>query len=177
MTHTLTELVFICLYSAVLSLAFNDLFTSSLECTNYTPYERYNTPPPSLDQNGVSRGLSRTICRQQIAQVSFIFCSVVFYIAVLVISLLRIFNKVSRRCAVAPSATARAAQLTALLLQQRPAHLIPPSTFRLFRTCPRSFAFCSRWFDDTSRCDSILVLFLPQYTRTIPLSVVPVDCS
>lgn len=135
MTHTLTELVFICLYSAVLSLAFNDLFTSSLECTNYTPYERYNTPPPSLDENGVSRGLSRTICRQQIAQVSFIFCSVVFYIAVLVISLLRIFNKVSRRCVLASSVTTRAAQLTALLRQQRPAHLIPPSSFRFYRTC------------------------------------------
>ncbi|GAA6009082.1 phospholipase D regulator [Rhodotorula paludigena] len=132
MTHTLTELVFICLYSAVLSLAFNDLFTSSLECTNYTPYERYNTPPPSLDENGVSRGLSRTICRQQIAQVSFIFCSVVFYIAVLVISLLRIFNKVSQ---IAPASTPRVdvAPLHSTLHREEPATATQSPPRRLSR--------------------------------------------
>ncbi|BGP47111.1 hypothetical protein JCM10450v2_002963 [Rhodotorula kratochvilovae] len=97
MFHTLTELIFICLYSAILSLAFDDLFTSSLQCTSYTPYARYNAAPDVTQTANVEGSLADSICSQQIAQVVFIFCSVVFYVVVLVISLFRIFAKVSKR--------------------------------------------------------------------------------
>lgn len=97
MFHTLTELIFICLYSAILSIVFDDLFTSSLECTSFTPYARYNKPPPITATANVDGSLADSMCNQQIAQVAFIFCSVLFYVAVLVISLFRIFAKVQRR--------------------------------------------------------------------------------
>ncbi|GAA5987158.1 hypothetical protein JCM10908_001054 [Rhodotorula pacifica] len=97
MFYTLTELIFICLYSAILSLAFGDLFTSSLECTSWTPYRRYNLPPPTTVGNAAVDGtVADSICQQQIAQVVIVFLSVIFYIIVLVISLWRIFAKVSR---------------------------------------------------------------------------------
>lgn len=98
MFYTLTELIFICLYSAILSLVFGDLFTSSLECTSWTPYRRYNLPPPSTVGNSdVDGTVADSICQEQIAQSVLIFLAVVFYICVLVISLWRIFAKVSRR--------------------------------------------------------------------------------
>lgn len=98
MFYTLTELIFICLYSAILALVFGDLFTSSLECTSWTPYRRYNLPPPTTVGNAnVDGTVADSICQQQIAQVVVVFLSVIFYIIVLVISLWRIFAKVSRR--------------------------------------------------------------------------------
>ncbi|GAA5868197.1 hypothetical protein JCM8547_003373 [Rhodosporidiobolus lusitaniae] len=97
MFYTLTDLLFICLYSAVLSLAFDDLFTSSLKCTNWTPYSRYNEPPAATGTADVEGTLANSICSQQIAQVVFLFVSVVFYVAILCISLFRIFAKVQSR--------------------------------------------------------------------------------
>jgi hypothetical protein len=98
MFYTLTELIFICLYSAILALVFGDLFTSSLECTSWTPYRRYNLPPPTtVGDANVDGTVADSICQQQIAQVVVVFLSVIFYIIVLVISLWRIFAKVSRR--------------------------------------------------------------------------------
>lgn len=97
MFHTLTELIFICLWSSILSLAFDDLFTSPLECTSWTPYARYNTPPPSVGSGDVEGSLADSICGQQIALVTLVFLSVWLYIAVLVVSLFRIFAKVSRK--------------------------------------------------------------------------------
>lgn len=95
MTHTFSELIFICLWSSTLSLAFDDLFTSSLECTAYTPYRRYNTPPPQVE--AVDSGLANSICGQQIGMVTVVMLTVVVYILVLVVSLFRIFAKVSRK--------------------------------------------------------------------------------
>ncbi|GAA5964297.1 hypothetical protein JCM3765_006448 [Sporobolomyces pararoseus] len=98
MFYTLTDLVLICLYSSALSLSLDDLFTSSLECTAYTPYRRYNSPSPSVvGEAGIDGTLADQICSQQIAQVVFIFLSVFIYLAVLIISLFRIFAKVSRK--------------------------------------------------------------------------------
>ncbi|GAA5821927.1 hypothetical protein JCM11251_004782 [Rhodosporidiobolus azoricus] len=98
MFYTLTDLLFICLYSAVLSLAFDDLFTSPLKCTDWTPYARYNEPAPAATGTAdVAGSLADSICSQQIAQVTFIFLSVVFYIFALIVALFRIFHKVSSR--------------------------------------------------------------------------------
>ncbi|GAA6062445.1 hypothetical protein JCM10212_003319 [Sporobolomyces blumeae] len=97
MFYTLTDLVLICLYSSALSLTLDDLFTSSLQCTAYTPYRRYNTVPATIGSGAVEGSLADQICSQQIAQVVFIFLSVLFYLAVLIISLFRIFAKVSRK--------------------------------------------------------------------------------
>ncbi|GAA5893027.1 phospholipase D regulator [Sporobolomyces salmoneus] len=98
MFYTLTDLVLICLYSSALSLSLDDLFTSSLECTAYTPYRRYNSPSPTVvGTAGLEGSIADQICSQQIAQVVFIFLSVFVYLAVLIISLFRIFAKVSRK--------------------------------------------------------------------------------
>ncbi|GAA6029805.1 hypothetical protein JCM8097_001058 [Rhodosporidiobolus ruineniae] len=97
MFYTLTDLLFVCLYSALLSLAFDDLFTSSLECTDWTPYSRYSQAPSQTGTANIEGSLADSICSQQIAQTVFIFISVVFYVAVLVISLFRIFAKVQSR--------------------------------------------------------------------------------
>ncbi|KAL8290094.1 hypothetical protein RQP46_003033 [Phenoliferia psychrophenolica] len=96
MFHTLTELVFICLFSSMLSLSFDDLFTSPLECTNYTPYARFSLPPATAGSSGVEGTLADKICNQQIALVAFTFLSMIMYIAVLVVSLFRIFVRVKR---------------------------------------------------------------------------------
>lgn len=97
MAHTLTELIFICLWSAILSLSFDDLFTSALECTDYTPYAEYNTPPlvaGSADRAGT---LADKVCGQQVAIVVFVFVQVFLYAGILIVSLFRIFHKVSRK--------------------------------------------------------------------------------
>ncbi|GAA6005121.1 hypothetical protein JCM10207_008514 [Rhodosporidiobolus poonsookiae] len=98
MFYTLTDLLFICFYSAGLSLTFDDLFTSSLQCTDFTPYSRYNEPPPATTGTAQIEGtLADSICSQQIAQVCFVFISVLFYIFQLTLSLFRIFHKVQSR--------------------------------------------------------------------------------
>ncbi|GAA5916978.1 hypothetical protein JCM6882_005077 [Rhodosporidiobolus microsporus] len=98
MFYTLTDLLFICLYSAVLSLAFDDLFTSPLKCTDWTPYAQYsNAAPTATGTADVEGSLGDSICSQQTAQVVFIFLSVVFYVFALVVALFRIFHKVSSR--------------------------------------------------------------------------------
>jgi hypothetical protein len=97
MFYTLTDLLFICLYSAVLSLSFDDLFTSSLNCTAWTPYSQFNETPAITGTANVEGTLADSICSQQIAQVVFLFTSVIAYVAVLVISLFRIFAKVTNR--------------------------------------------------------------------------------
>lgn len=97
MTHTFSELIFICLWSSTLSLAFDDLFTSSLECTGWTPYRRYNSPPANVGSSDTEGTLADHICSQQIGMVSVMTITVVVYILVLVVSLFRIFAKVSRK--------------------------------------------------------------------------------
>lgn len=94
MAHTLLELVFICMWSATLSLSFDDLFTSSLACTAYTPYAKYNERSGELDIDPERQDI---MCRYQRALVSFVFVSVLLYVAVLVVSLFRIFHKVGRK--------------------------------------------------------------------------------
>lgn len=97
MFYTLTDLLFICLYSAVLSLSFDDLFTSSLQCTAWTPYSQFTKTPAVTGKAGIEGTLADSICSQQIAQVVFIFVSVIAYVGILVISLFRIFAKVTNR--------------------------------------------------------------------------------
>lgn len=81
LTHTFTELIFICLFSAILSLSFDDLFTSALECTAYTPYARYNEPPPNVGNSSVEGTLADSMCGQQVAIVVLVFLSVILYVS------------------------------------------------------------------------------------------------
>ncbi|KAM0788733.1 hypothetical protein ACM66B_002825 [Microbotryomycetes sp. NB124-2] len=98
MAHTLTELIFICLWSSVLSLAFDDLFTSALECTAYTPYAQYNEAPTNVTGTAQMEGtLADKVCAQQSAVVAFVFVQVFLYAGILIVSLFRIFHKVSRK--------------------------------------------------------------------------------
>lgn len=81
LTHTFTELIFICLFSSILSLSMDDLFTSALECTAYTPYARYNDPPPVVGNSSVDGTLAKSMCNQQIAIVVVVFLSVILYVS------------------------------------------------------------------------------------------------
>lgn len=92
MIFTLVELVFIALWSAGLALSFDDLFTTPLECTAYTPNALFRGDP--LPPSEISPATSAHLCDLQAALVAMVFVSVILYAAVLVVSLFRIFNKV-----------------------------------------------------------------------------------
>jgi hypothetical protein len=97
MFHTLTELIFISLFAATLSLAFDNLFNSALQCTRYSTSSRFTLPPAVIGTAGSEGSLANSICEQQVGLIIIIFLSVLLYIAVLVVSLFRIFAKVSRK--------------------------------------------------------------------------------
>ncbi|KAK4056561.1 hypothetical protein OIO90_002409 [Microbotryomycetes sp. JL221] len=98
MAHTLTELIFICLWSSILSLAFDDLFTSALECTAYTPYAEYNEIPANVTGYASQQGtFADHVCAAQSAVVALVFVQVLLYAGILIVSLFRIFHKVSRK--------------------------------------------------------------------------------
>lgn len=94
MFHNLIELVVICLWAAILALLFDNLFSSPLECTTYTPYFQFGnpTPHPSIDS-----GLANSICAQQTAQVVLVFFSIMVFLSILILGLARIFARVARK--------------------------------------------------------------------------------
>ncbi|KAH8918229.1 hypothetical protein BT69DRAFT_1338355 [Atractiella rhizophila] len=95
MTHTLIDLVFIVLWSSELSLAFDDYFSTSLECTTWTPNPRFQSTA-TVDVE-VPTHVQDILCDSQGALVALVFGGMVLYIAVLVVSLFRIFNQVRRK--------------------------------------------------------------------------------
>lgn len=97
MFHTLTELIFISLFAATLSLAFDNIFNSALRCTRYSTSSQFTLPPAVIGTAGSEGSLANSICEQQVGLIIILFLSVLLYIAVLVVSLFRIFAKVSRK--------------------------------------------------------------------------------
>lgn len=60
-----------CLWSALLSLAFDDLFTSPAGCTNYTPNAQYKSV--SIGASTVDGTTADKLCDNQVALVSLTF--------------------------------------------------------------------------------------------------------
>ncbi|PWN33185.1 uncharacterized protein FA14DRAFT_135279 [Meira miltonrushii] len=96
--YTLTELIFVCLWSAALSLSFDNYFTSTLVCSTLnSPYSGGHDRPVFGQQvlNNPSR--KPYICRLQGALIGLVFTSLLAYVVVFSVSLFRIFVRVSKR--------------------------------------------------------------------------------
>jgi len=101
LTHTLSEVFFICMWSASLSLCFDNYFTTPLQCTPISATNWWNELPPSensLADDGITDPfLIGQLCRRQLALICLVFFGLSLYCWNLVISLFRIFEKVKHR--------------------------------------------------------------------------------
>jgi len=92
LAHTLLETLFICAWSAALSLCFDNYFTSVIPCSE-SGNEWYNElPPPQTIPDVGSFGPE--ICNNQLALICLVCFGLVMYCMSLIISLYRIFEKV-----------------------------------------------------------------------------------
>ncbi|KAF9068113.1 hypothetical protein BDP27DRAFT_1392918 [Rhodocollybia butyracea] len=95
LAHTLSEVLFICAWSAALSLTFDNFFTSLIPCASpsaiswYDPFHR-----PSIGVPSVEGSVGDVLCDSQLALICMVFASLVMYCTNLVISLYRIIEKV-----------------------------------------------------------------------------------
>ncbi|TDL28379.1 hypothetical protein BD410DRAFT_780881 [Rickenella mellea] len=98
LAHTLSETVFICVWSAALSLSFDNFFTSIIGCASPSSISWYNQIPrplPNLPDLGRHEGgVADRICDDQLALICLVAVGLVMYCSNLVISLFRIFEKV-----------------------------------------------------------------------------------
>lgn len=95
--HTLSETVFICLWSAALSLTFDNYFTSGLRCAPLSStrwWDQLPSPPNPLGGVNVEGSLSDNLCDHTLALIVLIFFGLITYILSLGVSLFRIFEKV-----------------------------------------------------------------------------------
>ena len=92
LAHTLLETLFICAWSAALSLCFDNYFTSVIPCSE-EGNEWYNElpPPPTIPDVG---SFGPRICKNQLALICLVGFGLVMYCMSLIISLYRIFEKV-----------------------------------------------------------------------------------
>jgi hypothetical protein len=103
--HTLSEVLFICAWSAALSLSFDDFFTSLIPCASPSFISWYNrlprpaSPLPDLKEGSVGDQL----CDSQLALICLVFVGLIMYCTNLVISLFRIFEKVKYSMPSGPS--------------------------------------------------------------------------
>ncbi|KAJ7783911.1 hypothetical protein DFH07DRAFT_789617 [Mycena maculata] len=92
LAHTLSEVLFICAWSAALSLCFDNFFTSVIPCASASAIEWYSTiPRPQADGDPVSDDHR---CDDQMALICLVGFGLLAYCSNLVISLFRIFEKV-----------------------------------------------------------------------------------
>jgi hypothetical protein len=95
MFHTLFEVVFICAWSAALSLCFDNFFTSLLPCAAEKHIRWYNQlPRPTIDLHNVEGTAGDEICESQLALICLVTVGLMTYCINLVISLFRIVEKV-----------------------------------------------------------------------------------
>jgi hypothetical protein len=97
--YTLSETLFICAWSAALSLCFDNIFTSPLQCTPTSSTKWFSDLPPQPNPLTGSIGRSNDgptdqICDSQGALIALVTVGLFSYCANLVISLFRIFEKV-----------------------------------------------------------------------------------
>ncbi|KAJ7786437.1 hypothetical protein B0H16DRAFT_31469 [Mycena metata] len=91
LAHTLFEVLFICAWSAALSLCFDNFFTSVIPCTSASTISWYSTMPRPQASDPVS-GDKR--CDDQLALICLVLFGLLAYCANLIISLYRIFEKI-----------------------------------------------------------------------------------
>ncbi|KAE9410984.1 hypothetical protein BT96DRAFT_244814 [Gymnopus androsaceus JB14] len=95
LAHTLSEVLFICAWSAALSLCFDNFFTSLIPCTAPSSISWYDSlPRPHLNLPTVEGSVGDVLCDDQLALICLVFVSLIMYVTNLVISLYRIFEKV-----------------------------------------------------------------------------------
>ncbi|KAF8078505.1 hypothetical protein FPV67DRAFT_58610 [Lyophyllum atratum] len=106
LTHTLSEVLFICAWSAALSLCFDNFFTSLVPCASPSAISWYNElpRPPSTVPN-FEGGLGDRICDSQLALICLVGIGLLAYCTNLIISLFRIFEKVKYHPAATPMRT------------------------------------------------------------------------
>jgi hypothetical protein len=98
LAHTLSEVFFICAWSAALSLCFDNFFTSIIPCASASSISWYSTihrPQPDNDPVGGDK-----LCDDQLALICLVAFGLLAYCANLIISLYRIFEKVKYHPAV-----------------------------------------------------------------------------
>ncbi|KAF8216105.1 hypothetical protein K438DRAFT_626302 [Mycena galopus ATCC 62051] len=92
LAHTLSEVFFICAWSAALSLCFDNFFTSIIPCASASAISWYSTiPRPQSDNSPVTNDKR---CDDQLALICLVAFGLLAYCANLIISLYRIFEKV-----------------------------------------------------------------------------------
>jgi len=94
LAHTLSEVVFICAWSAALALSFDNFFTSVIPCASPSSTSWYNEVPRAPLANPTGDNIGKTICSQQLALICLVGVGLIMYCYNLVISLFRIFEKV-----------------------------------------------------------------------------------
>jgi len=92
LAHTLLETLFICAWSAALSLCFDNYFTSVIPCSE-SGMAWYNELPPAPTIPDVG-SVGPRICRNQLVLICLVCFGLVMYCMSLIISLYRIFEKV-----------------------------------------------------------------------------------
>ncbi|KAJ7492511.1 hypothetical protein FB451DRAFT_1218600 [Mycena latifolia] len=98
LAHTLSEVLFICAWSAALSLCFDNFFTSIIPCTSAGSISWYSTIP--RPQSGSDPVSDDKRCDDQLALICLVGFGLLAYCTNLVISLYRIFEKVKYHPAV-----------------------------------------------------------------------------
>uniref|UniRef100_A0A8H7YAU0 Uncharacterized protein n=1 Tax=Psilocybe cubensis TaxID=181762 RepID=A0A8H7YAU0_PSICU len=95
LAHTLSEVLFICAWSAALSLCFDNFFTSLIPCASESATSWYNQlPRPPEDVPGFDGSLGDQICGRQLSLICLVGVGLIAYCTNLVISLYRVFEKV-----------------------------------------------------------------------------------
>ncbi|TFL06605.1 hypothetical protein BDV98DRAFT_647638 [Pterulicium gracile] len=95
LAHTLFEVLFICAWSAALSLTFDNYFTSIIPCTGPSSISWYSSIslPESTIQD-LEGGVGSRLCNTQLSLISLVLVGLLMYCINLIISLYRIFDKV-----------------------------------------------------------------------------------
>ncbi|KAJ7070920.1 hypothetical protein C8F01DRAFT_1108340 [Mycena amicta] len=92
LAHTLSEVLFICAWSAALSLCFDNFFTSVIPCSSEKNISWYSTIPRPTSQSDPVNDDKR--CDDQLALIVLVGIGLLAYCTNLIISLYRIFEKV-----------------------------------------------------------------------------------
>jgi hypothetical protein len=98
LAHTLSEVLFICAWSAALSLCFDNFFTSLIPCASPSSTSWYNKlPRPPSDIPGFEHSVGDRICERQLSLICLVGVGLTAYCANLIISLYRVFEIVKYR--------------------------------------------------------------------------------
>ncbi|KAJ8084134.1 hypothetical protein AAF712_001006 [Marasmius tenuissimus] len=95
LAHTLLEVLFICAWSAALSLSFDNFFTSLIPCAAPSATRWYNElERPRSNLPTFEGSIGDQLCDDQLSLIGLVFVGLLTYCFNLVISLFRIFEKV-----------------------------------------------------------------------------------